>query len=133
MPSRDAQIPKSKNKHHRQINSQTSLKLHLPLTTSAHHLKGSHWRLIKIDSLLRRKVSKYTAFIFTADGIVRNKMEKMQRRWVVSVSTKLLWCLIRNSGLTTVNQPAAMQRPLTGETAITLAREWCTCYITSQA
>lgn len=134
LPSSDAQIPNSKNKHHSQINSQTSLKQHLPLTTSAHQLKGSHRRSIKIDSLLGRRVSKHTAFSFTTDGTDTSKMEGAQRCWAASVSTKLLlWCLIRNSGLTTANQPAAMQRPLTGEAAITSAAEWSACYITSQA
>lgn len=56
LPSSDALIPHPTNKHHSQINSQTSLKQHLPLTTSAHQLKGSHPRSIKIDSLLGRRV-----------------------------------------------------------------------------
>lgn len=38
-----------------------------------------------------------------------------------------------NLGLTTANQPEAMQRPLTGEAAITSAAEWSACYITTQA
>lgn len=118
---------------HSQINRQTSLKQHLPLTTSAHQLKGSQWRSIKIDSLFGRQVSKHTAFSFTTDGTGTNKMENAKRCWAISVLTKLLWCLIRNSGLTTVNQPAAMQKPLTGKAAVTWASEWSSCYITSQA
>lgn len=131
LPSSDLQIPNSTNKHHSQINSQTSLKQHLPLTTSAHQLKGSHRRSIKIDSLFGRRVSKYTAFSFTTDGTDKQNGE----------CAKMLGCLcldkaslvFRNSGLTTLNQPAATQSPLTSEAAITSATEWSACYITSQA
>ncbi len=98
LPSSDAHIPHPTNKHHGQINRQTSLKQHLPLTTSAHQLKGSHRRSIEIDSLHGWRVSKYAAFSFTTDGTDTNKMEKVQRRWAASVSTKLFWLLIRNFG-----------------------------------
>ena len=64
LPSSDAQIPRSANKHHSRINRQTSLKQHLPLTTSTHQLKGSHRRSMPIGSLLWRQVSKYAALSF---------------------------------------------------------------------
>lgn len=82
----------STNKQQSQINSQTSLKQHLPLTTSAHQLKGSHRRSIKIDSLFGRWVPKYAAFSFTTSGTDTDKMETVQRCWDASASTELLWC-----------------------------------------
>ncbi len=130
LPSSDAQIPNSTNKHHSQINSQTSLKQHLPLTTSAHQLKGSHRRSIKIDSLLGRRVSKYTAFSFTSDGTDTNKMENVRRRCAASVSTKLLWCLIRTDYCESASSNA---ETINRRSCNYTATEWSACYITSQA
>lgn len=120
-------IPQSTNKRQSRINSQTSLKQHLPPTTSAHQLKGSHRRSMKTDSLRGRRVPRHTAFSFPN----RWHWHKENVRRCCAVSTKLLRPLIWNSG--TMNQPAAMQRSLRGEAAITSATEWSACYITSQA
>lgn len=128
LPSSDAQIPHPTNKHHGQINSLTSLKQHLPLTTSAHQLKGSHRRSIKIDSLHGRRVSKYEAFSNTTDGTDTNKMENVQRRWTAPVSTKLLWLLIRNSGTDYCESASS-----NAETINRRSCNYLSSYITSQA
>lgn len=66
LPSSDAQIPRSTNKHHSRINRQTSLKQHLPLTTSTHQLKGSHRRSMPIGSLLWSKSQNTRRYVFSA-------------------------------------------------------------------
>lgn len=66
LPSSDAQIPRSTNKHHSRINRQTSLKQHLPLTTSTHQLKGSHRRSMPIGSLLWSKSQNTQRYVFSA-------------------------------------------------------------------
>lgn len=85
LPSSDAQIPRSTNKHHSRINRQTSLKQHLPLTTSTHQLKGSHRRSMPIGSLLWSKSQNTQRYVFSTGT---NKTTRARRRWAVSIPTR---------------------------------------------
>lgn len=119
-------ISPSANKRKSQINSQTSLKQHLPLATSAHPLKGSHrWSMrLTASSGARLKIRS----VQTGDADT-NKTEKHAKIVRSLCKAPVVSVLL---GLTTVNQPAATQRSLKGEAAISSAAEWSARYITSK-
>lgn len=93
LPSSDAQIPRSTNKHHSRINRQTSLKQHLPLTTSTHQLKGSHRRSMPIGSLLWSESQNTQRYVFST-GTNKNG----ERAKTLGSSPSRPEALIRDSG-----------------------------------
>lgn len=108
------------------VDGQTSL-----TAFSSDHLSTS------AESLTPRDRWRWTASSWAPRPQTRrssfHSWRRRRRRKCRDVWKKLLWRLIRKSGLTTVNQPAGTQRPLTGWAAITWAAERSACYISAQA